>query len=491
MSEPEEQAEDHRLVEAARAGDERAFEQLVERYKESVFATAVAITSEFHAAHDIAQETFLRAWFGLARLEDASSFGPWLRAIARNRSRTWLERKQRQPWHESLEAEQLIDSGNSPMEEVERTERKRLAMRVLERLVPSSREVLVLRYMQGLTTPRMALQLGITDSAVRQRLRRARLQMKEEVESMVDDVIRDETPGAEFTEGVKVLLDRARALFREVKYGSAIPVLESARDKALDDTTVSMLLAEAYSFTRTPAELKENPDAYERALSLFDEVVEREPENLLARLRRAALRSTMATDDEVFSEQQALLEEARGGRFESVAELEVARRFLTRGQGDKALGLYKGLESKYPWMTCVLLSEMGVCHAMVGDGKRAMRAFENAVKATTPQAMAALQAISQELLGEAYWAFWSSVDNLSVRQCQNHAWLAGLSQAGGQMKKARRHLEKALEFLAAEEVGEARAVLRCEFVNRMEQMFPQLAAEPEVQALKSELESGE
>jgi DNA-directed RNA polymerase specialized sigma24 family protein len=96
MGVTEDQALDHRLVDAARRGDEKAFAQLVERYTQNVFATVVAVTNEFQIAPDITQETFLRAWFGLVRLEDANSFGPWIRTIARNRSRTWLSQRSTQ-----------------------------------------------------------------------------------------------------------------------------------------------------------------------------------------------------------------------------------------------------------------------------------------------------------------------------------------------------------------------------------------------------------
>ena len=55
------EVEDEFLIEAARGGDEVAFGRLVERYKEVVFATVVAITRDLDNAHDIAQEVFLRA----------------------------------------------------------------------------------------------------------------------------------------------------------------------------------------------------------------------------------------------------------------------------------------------------------------------------------------------------------------------------------------------------------------------------------------------
>ena len=111
---------------------------------------------------------------------------------------------------------------------------------------------------------------------------------------MVADVIKEETPGADFTESVAVLLKRSKGLFEQVQYRAAAPVLEAAREQAPTDTLVSMLLADAYTFARGPEELAADRGSYDRALALLNEVVEREPDNLLAQLRRAAVRSTLA-----------------------------------------------------------------------------------------------------------------------------------------------------------------------------------------------------
>lgn len=476
------------LIESARGGDEAAFGRLVEGHKESVFATVMAITRDFDVAHDIAQEVFLRAWFGLAGLEESDSFGAWLRTIARNRSLTWLERRQRQPVQETIEMDSIAHGGEKPDEAVERSERRRLVLAAMERLPEASREVLLLHYMQGLSTPRVATQLGISDAAVRQRLRRARLQMQEEVTEMVADVIRDEAPGEEFSEGVTDLMTRAREIFQRVEYGSAVPVLESAREQAPQDTRVSMLLAEAYTFTRSVEELESDRGAYDRALALFDEVLEREPQNMLARLRRAALRANLGSDEEVFSEHQQIATDAAGTPFEAVAQLELARRHLTRGQAQEALALYDVLKPKYPWLACVLHSEMGVAFAMAGDGMAALTHFDQAVELTTQEAMEELQEVSRGLMGEAYWTHWSTVDNVPVRQCQNHAWLSGIRARAGDMKAARQHVRQAVAYLDDEEIGPARKVLRREFVNQMEQMFPELAGEPEVQQLKRQID---
>ena len=159
-----EATENEQWICAAQSGDEAAFGRLVERYKDSVFATVVTITGDFDAAHDVGQETFLRAWSVIARLEDAASFGPWLRTIARNCSRTFLERRQRQPSRESIDVDELAHSGQLPAQDAEREERQRLVHAAMSRLPELSREALMLHYLEGLTTLRIATQLGITDA---------------------------------------------------------------------------------------------------------------------------------------------------------------------------------------------------------------------------------------------------------------------------------------------------------------------------------------
>src|SRR5436190_20197837 len=86
--------EEEALVRAARRGDRGAFDRLVERYARAVVTRQFGWTRDAAAAEDLAQETFLRAWQGLGRLEDVRAFGSWLLSIGGYVGQEWLRRKQ-------------------------------------------------------------------------------------------------------------------------------------------------------------------------------------------------------------------------------------------------------------------------------------------------------------------------------------------------------------------------------------------------------------
>jgi RNA polymerase sigma-70 factor (ECF subfamily) len=75
---------DSKLVEAVLNGDRQAYGCLFERYERSVQAVALAILGDYHAAQDVVQESFVKAYTKLGSLRKGSSFGPWIRKIARH-----------------------------------------------------------------------------------------------------------------------------------------------------------------------------------------------------------------------------------------------------------------------------------------------------------------------------------------------------------------------------------------------------------------------
>jgi hypothetical protein len=179
--------------------------------------------------------------------------------------------------------------------------------------------------------------------------------MQEEVEEMVADVIRDEAPGPDFTESVQALMRQARELFQEVQYGAAVPVLESAREQAPDDTLVSMLLARPIRSPGVPRTCRRIAAPITGPWRCWMRCWHASPATCwhgcgvhhCGRIWPMTTRSSQ--------NKQAALETAKGGLFEAVAQLELARRHLTRGQADGAYPCTTNCCRSFPgWHACCI-----------------------------------------------------------------------------------------------------------------------------------------
>jgi RNA polymerase sigma-70 factor (ECF subfamily) len=160
------------LVRAARRGEGAAFGQLLERYSRAVLARQYACTHERSSAEDLAQETFVRAWRGLGRLEDDRSFGSWLLSIAGYVGQEWIRRKQAAQKMKSELAESAVeepreDSPDLPLAEA------------IAELAPDVQQLLALRHDRGLTCEEIARGLGKPLGTVTKTLSRAYAQLRE------------------------------------------------------------------------------------------------------------------------------------------------------------------------------------------------------------------------------------------------------------------------------------------------------------------------
>ena len=162
--------DDETLVHAARKGDRRAFDLLVARYARAVVARQYGWTRNASTAEDLAQETFLRAWQGLARLKDPKAFGSWLLSIGGFVGQEWLRRKasdQRLRMSAPAPAEPGRDNGpDLPL------------ARAVAELAPEVQHLLALRHDQGLTCEEIAKQLGRPIGTVTKTLSRAYEQLR-------------------------------------------------------------------------------------------------------------------------------------------------------------------------------------------------------------------------------------------------------------------------------------------------------------------------
>jgi RNA polymerase sigma-70 factor (ECF subfamily) len=162
MSEPAagQGADDALLVEDVRGGRPAAFERLYARYARMVHGILLARVPR-RDAEDLVQDVFLTVHRRLHTLREARAFGGWLAMIARNRA---MDHLRREPSHVELPEDVAIPEGD----DAEAAE----ALDAIRTLPEAYREPLVLRLVEGLTGPEIALRTGLTPGSVRVNLHR-------------------------------------------------------------------------------------------------------------------------------------------------------------------------------------------------------------------------------------------------------------------------------------------------------------------------------
>jgi len=164
---------DRLLVELAAQGDGESFTELCRRYYGPMVAIGHAILGDRHLAEDAAQEAFAKAAVHLPRLRQSDQFGRWVAAICRNEARD-LARTRRQPQTvDETATENAASSGGDETGEAVKA--------ALSQLSPEAREVVFLRFYDGLSYEQISAVLGISEQAVNGRLRRAKKRLAEDL----------------------------------------------------------------------------------------------------------------------------------------------------------------------------------------------------------------------------------------------------------------------------------------------------------------------
>lgn len=165
---------DNELVSEARAGSTEAFDELVSRHQERVFALAYRVLGNADDAADVQQESFVRAWSRLRRFEGRSSFATWLHAIAVN---LCLERK-RASCRRGVSVE--LDESHCPVGDCSDGVAISITVReVLREMPPYQRALLVLREVEERSVEEVAEVVGRPTPTVRTQLHRARKLFRE------------------------------------------------------------------------------------------------------------------------------------------------------------------------------------------------------------------------------------------------------------------------------------------------------------------------
>ncbi len=181
-------SEETLLVEAARSGDIGAFESLVRRYDRNVFRIAQHITQNREDAEDVVQDAFLKAYQNLGQFQGQSKFYTWLVRIAVNEALMRLRRRRPERMvsiDEDVKTEEdsmpreIADWSPNPEQQYTQAELKEILGKTIQGLPPSFRTVFVLRDVEGLSTEETASALELSVPAVKSRLLRARLQLRE------------------------------------------------------------------------------------------------------------------------------------------------------------------------------------------------------------------------------------------------------------------------------------------------------------------------
>ena len=172
------------LVALAKGGDQQAFEQLVQLTYVDTYTLALRLTGDEEDARDVVQESYLRAYRGLKRFRGEAQFSTWMYRITANCAANQLRKRIRNR-HDEIdeEVEPLVDTRaeNDPQLMAEVGDLRTRLMAALDELPPRLRAVVVLRDIYDLPHEAIAAELGISESAAKVRLHRARRKLRERV----------------------------------------------------------------------------------------------------------------------------------------------------------------------------------------------------------------------------------------------------------------------------------------------------------------------
>jgi RNA polymerase sigma-70 factor (ECF subfamily) len=185
-----EASEEGDLVAQARTGNAKAFSDLINKYERKIFRLAQHITQNREDAEDVLQETFLKAYEHLDQFQGNSKFYTWIVRIAVNQALMKLRKRKSD---RTVSMDEGIDTGEDivvreiaawdedPEQRYSRDEINDILNQAVESLAPPYRTVFVLRDVEELSTEETAEALDLSIPAVKSRLLRARLQLRDKL----------------------------------------------------------------------------------------------------------------------------------------------------------------------------------------------------------------------------------------------------------------------------------------------------------------------
>jgi RNA polymerase sigma-70 factor (ECF subfamily) len=177
------------LVTQARKGDRAAFEELVKATYASSYTLAYRLVGDEEDARDVVQDAYLRAYRGLKRFRGDAQFTTWLFRITANCAATHLGKRARNRHEELPDDAEVVDQGRrgDPEDHADQGELRARLQEALTDLPPRLRAVVVLRDIYDLPHEAIAAELGISESAAKVRLHRARRKLRERLYPLAAD----------------------------------------------------------------------------------------------------------------------------------------------------------------------------------------------------------------------------------------------------------------------------------------------------------------
>ena len=207
--------EDVELIHQILSGDENAFASLVNKYKKQVHALAWRKVGDFHIAEEITQDTFLKVYQKLSTLKNPNQFSGWLYVIATNQCRGWLRKKR-------IETESLDDTETDWVDtsaysryvaeeqaKVNVETQREVVKKLLAKLKESERTVMTLHYFGEMTIEEISRFLGVSASAIKLRLHRARQRLQKE-EPMIREALSNFQLSPHLTDNIMQKVERIK-----------------------------------------------------------------------------------------------------------------------------------------------------------------------------------------------------------------------------------------------------------------------------------------
>lgn len=172
------------LLERCRQGDELAWEAFVRQYQRRIYSLATCYATDADDARDLAQDVFVRLYRTRKQWSEAGTFIPWMIRVARNVCLDRVRARRVRPPASDIPADELADlagTSASPEEDYAASSRRQLFYRALRKLTGISREMILLKEIQGLQIEEIASMLRIPLGTVKSRSNRARLELARNV----------------------------------------------------------------------------------------------------------------------------------------------------------------------------------------------------------------------------------------------------------------------------------------------------------------------